>query len=128
MNIMKKAIWLLIFLQLLSSCATARKMSSPHYLPEWQNRFFTFPNPSETTGGYWAVKAASATGKGIAHLLLFPLALAGNLVVNTYYIVTWPVRWPLRGDKRLLVWYPLFARGDKVGSRYFSREWNEDLS
>ena len=115
-------------LHLIAGCATARDMSSAHYLPAWENQFFTVPSPSETSGGYWTLKAASAAGKGVGRLLLFPFALAGNIVMNVYYIVTWPVRWPLRGDKRFLVWYPLFSHGELVGSHYFSKQWNEDLS
>ena len=123
-----KMISLILILVTLAGCSTSRDLSSSHYLPAWENRLFTFPSPSETTGGYWAAKAASATGKGIGHLLLFPFALAGNLVINAYYIVTWPIRYPLCGDKRLIVWYPLFSKGDQTGSRYFSKQWNEDLS
>ena len=123
-----KSIVSILIVLFLSGCATNRDLSSPHYLPDWENRLFTFPSPSETSGGYWAVKAARATGQGIGGLLLFPFALGGNLAINTYSIVTWPFRWTFTGDKRLIVWYPLFHSGEKAGSRYFSEEWNEDLS
>ncbi len=124
----KKIVSIILIIFCCTGCSTSRDLRSSHYLPDWENRLFTFPSPSETSGGYWAVKAARATGQGIGHLLLFPFALAANLALNAYYIITWPVRWPLRGDKRLIVWHPLFASGEKVGSRYFSKEWNEDLS
>ena len=124
----KKLIGFLLLISCLTGCATSRDLSSTHYLPQWENRFFTVPSPSETSGGYWAAKTAGAIGNGLGHLLLFPFAIGANLAVNAYYIVTWPVRWPLFGDKRLIVWYPLFTHGEKAGSRYFSKQWNEDLS
>ncbi len=125
---LKKYLSLFLVIFHLSACATSRDLSSSHYLPEWENRFFSVPAPGETTGGYWAVRSMHAAADGLGHLLLFPLAAIGNIVINLYYIVTWPIRWPLFGDKRLIVWYPLFAKGEKIGSRHFSKEWNEDLS
>lgn len=124
----KKIISFALVVLIGAGCASPRDLSSPHYLPPWENRLFSVPSPSETSAGYWAVKAAHGTGKVLGHLLLFPIALGGNLLINAWFIVSWPVRWPLHGDKRLIVWYPLFSRGEKAGSRYFSKEWNEDLS
>lgn len=103
-------------------------MTSSHYLPEWENKVINLPSPSETSGGYWGAKTAQVAAKTIGRVILFPFAIAGNLIVNAYYITTWPLRWPLRGDKRLIVWYPLFDVGSEVGSDYFSKEWNRDLA
>jgi hypothetical protein len=112
----------------LSACATGRNISSPHYLPEWENQVFNAPSPSETSAGFWTVKAVEKISYGIGRALLIPFAVAGNIAMNAYYIVTWPIRWPLRGDKRLIVWYPLFHVGEDVGSDYYSKEWNRDLN
>ena len=112
----------------LNGCATGRDMTSSHYLPEFENKFFNFPNPSETSGGYWAAKTTQKVAHGIGRTILFPFAILANVAVNAYLIPTWPVRWLFRGDKRLLVWYPLFGVGDDVGSSYYSKEWNRDLT
>ena len=110
-----------------NGCATARNMTSPNYLPDFENKFYNFPNPSETSGGYWAAKTTQKVASGIGHTVLFPFAILGNVVVNAYLVTTWPFRWLFRGDKRLIVWYPLFDVGTDVGSSYYSKEWNRDL-
>lgn len=102
-------------------------MTSPHYIPDWENRLINFKAASDTSGGYWVVKTAETTSKGIGKLLLFPFALAGNVVVNAYYVVTWPFRWVIREDKRLIVWHPLFGVGNNVASEHYSDAWNRDL-
>lgn len=123
----KFALFLLVTL-IFTSCATGRDLSSPHYLPKWKNNIFNFPSPSETSSGYWVTKTASSIGKGVGRILLFPFAILGNVAVNAYYVPTWPFRWAFRGDKRLLVWYPIFDVGKEVGSSYYSTEWNKDLA
>ena len=117
-----------VILFILSGCATSRDMTSSHYLPEWENRIFNFPNPSETSGGYWAAKTAHKTGQAIGKAMLFPFAILGNVAYNAYLVPTWPFRWLLRGDKRLLVWIPIFHAGEETGSDYFSKQWNHDLT
>ena len=117
----------LLIVIMLAGCATGRDMTSSHFIPQWENKIINLPTPSETTGGYWAIKAAKATGKVIERIIVFPFALVGNIAVNAYYIPTWPLRWMFRGDKRLIVWYPLFDVGEEVGSEYYSKEWNKDL-
>ncbi len=102
-------------------------MTSSHYLPEWENQVFSFPNPTETSAGFWLVKATEKTAFAVGRGLLIPFALIGNLAVNAYLVPTWPFRWAFRGDKRLLVWYPLFHVGTDVGSPEFSKAWNRDL-
>lgn len=123
---MKKIVGSLVLL-LIFGCATGRDITSKHYLPEWKNELINMPAPSETSGGYWTVKAAQKTGEVVGHTILVPFALAGNAAVNAYYIPTWPARWLFRGDKRLIVWHPIFNVGNRVGSRYFTEQWNEDL-
>ena len=103
-------------------------MSSPHYLPDWENKIINVPDPSETSGGYWAAKTAQKISSSIGKVILFPFAVLGNVVVNAYLIPTWPFRWLFRGDKRLIVWYPLFHVGEDVASDYYSKAWNKDLS
>lgn len=122
---MKKLLWLFPFLIL--GCATGRNLASPHYIPEWENRLVTFPSPSETSGGYWAAKTVKTVGKGMEQLILFPAAVVGNTALNAYYIPTWPARRLWKGDRRLIVWHPLFKAGQSTGSDYFSKEWNRDL-
>ena len=117
----------LLCILIFGGCATSRNLTSKHYLPEWENKFFNFPNPSETSAGFWAAKTAQKISFGIGRTILFPFAILGNVVVNAYLISTWPLRWIFRGDKRLIVWYPLFGIGDDVGSSYYSKEWNRDL-
>ena len=112
---------------ILSACATGRDMTSRHYIPEWENRIINLPKPSETSGGYWASKTVKVTSKGIERLILFPFAVLGNIALNAYSIPTWPFRWIFRGDKRLIVWQPLFHVGEDVGSDSFSKQWNADL-
>jgi hypothetical protein len=111
----------------LLGCATGRDITSKHYLPEWENKIVNLPNPSETTGGYWAMKTAQTVSKGTQKVVLFPFAIAGNAAVNAYYIPTWPLRWLARGDRRLIVWYPLFDVGQNTGSDFFTKQWNQDL-
>ncbi|MSR76865.1 MAG: hypothetical protein EXS63_01350 [Candidatus Omnitrophica bacterium] len=111
----------------LNGCATGRNLASSHYLSDEENKFFNFPNPSETSAGYWAVKAARKTAYAVGRTILFPFAILSNGVVNVYLISTWPFRWIFQGDKRLIVWYPLFGVGENVGSSYYSKEWNHDL-
>ena len=111
----------------LAGCSTSRDLTSKHYIPEWKNEFINVPAPTETSGGYWTVKAAQTTGNAVGRTLLVPFAVAGNTAMNAYYVPTWPARWLFRGDKRLLVWYPIFKVGDRVGSSYFTEKWNEDL-
>ena len=113
---------------MLSGCSTGRDMTSEHYLPKWENRILNFPNPSGTSGGYWARKTADKISDATARIVLFPFAVLGNVVYNAYLIPTWPFRWALRGDKRLMVWNPLFHVGEDVGSDNFSKQWNEDLT
>ena len=113
---------------LAAGCATGRDLTSKHYLPEWENRMINIPSPSETSGGYWAAKSAQKISHGIGRVLLIPFAVLGNVAVNAYFIPTWAIRWLIRGDKRLIVWYPLFDVGQDVGSDYYSKEWNRDLT
>lgn len=110
-----------------AGCATGRNMTSKYYLPEWENKILNFPDPSETSGGYWAAKAAHQVSHAIGKILLLPFAFVGNVILNAYYIPTWPFRWLLRGDKRLVVWHPIFKIGDDTGSEYYSKAWNRDL-
>ena len=119
------ALFILMFL--MSGCSTGRDITSKRYLPIWENRVINFPAPTETSGGYWTVQAAKKTGDAVGSTILFPFAVLGNTAVNAYYIPTWPVRWAVRGDKRLIVWYPIFDVGQHTGSRYFTEQWNEDL-
>lgn len=112
---------------LLSGCATGRDLTSENYIPEWENKLFNFPAPSDTSGGRWAMEGARKVGTGIENTLMFPFAIAGNAAVNAYYIPTWPIRAIARGDKRLLVWHPIFGVGSTVGSDFYSKEWNRDL-
>lgn len=112
---------------ILAGCATGRDMTSPHYLPEWENRVFNVPNPSETSAGFWVVKVSEKVAYGTGRALLIPFALLGNVALNAYLIPTWPFRWLFRGDKRLLVWVPVFHVGEDVGSSEFSKAWNRDL-
>ena len=116
-----------LFLICLTGCATGRDLTSSHYLPEWENHVFNFPAPSETSGGQWIARSTGKVAHGIGHILLFPFAIVGNVAVNAYYIPTWPVRGLVRGDKRLLVWHPVFGVGSTAGSDYFTKEWNNDL-
>ena len=109
-------------------CATGKDMSSEHFLPEWKNRLVYLPNPSESSGGYWARKAAHQIAKGIERTVFFPFAIAGNVAANAYFIPTWPFRYFIRGDKRLIVWYPMFHVGEDAPSEYFSQQWNQDLA
>lgn len=125
--IQNQLVLLLISSLLLSSCATGRDLTSNHYIPEWENKIINLPNPSETSSGYWLVRGTQKAGYYLGRTLLIPFAVAGNMLVNAYYIATWPIRWPLRGDKRLIVWYPLFKVGDEVASDFYSKEWNRDL-
>ena len=125
---MRKVSALILLISILvSGCATGRNMTSSNYIPEWENRIFNFKAASDTSGGRWAIKTAETTANGVGKLLLFPFALAGNVVVNAYYVVTWPFRWAIRGDKRLIVWHPLFGVGNDVASEYYSDAWNRDL-
>ena len=123
---MRKVQLIALFL-LAAGCATGRDMTSKNYLPEWENQLVYFPNPSETSGGQWAVKGGGMVAKGVEETIRLPLAVAGNVALNAYYIPTWPLRWTFRGDKRLIVWQPLFQVGESAGSHYFSQEWNQDL-
>lgn len=118
----------LISVLLLAGCATGRDMTSKHYLPEWENKLVNAPNPTETSAGFWVVKATQKTAYFMGRTLLVPFALVGNVLVNAYLIPTWPVRRAFRGDKRLLVWYPIFHVGTDAGSSEFSKEWNRDLN
>jgi len=108
-------------------CATGRDLTSPNYIPEWENQIISLPDPSSTSSGYWAAKTVKAASKGVERIILFPFAILGNVAVNAYLIPTWPFRWLLRGDKRLFLWHPLFGVGEEVGSDYYSKEWNQDL-
>jgi len=119
---------ILILVVCCSGCATGRNMTSPHYLADYENKIFNLPNPSETSGGYWAAKTARNTATVVGRTLLFPFAVLGNVAVNAYLIPTWPLRWLFRGDKRFIVWLPIFHFGEEVGSTYFSEEWNNDLT
>ena len=74
-----------------------------------------------------AAKTTRAISKGVERVLLFPFAVLGNIIVNAYYVPTWPIRWFLRGDKRLFIWTPIFHVGEEVGSDFYSKEWNQDL-
>ena len=121
-------IFTLILTMLFSGCATSRNLTSKHFLPKWENKIFNFPNPKDTSAGFWAAKTARKVSYGIGRTLLFPFAVLGNVAVNAYLIPTWPFRWLLRGDKRLIVWYPIFHVGEEVDSDTFSKEWNQDLS
>lgn len=112
----------------LSGCATGRDMTSKHYLPEWENHILNFPNPSSTSAGYWAKSTAHQVSHRTEQVILFPFAVLGNIAVNAYMIPTWPFRWAIRGDKRLIVWYPLFHVGEEMGSPAFSKQWNDDLT
>lgn len=118
---------LFILLFFLAGCATSRTLTSEHYLPEWENRLIYLPNPSESSGGQWAINGGKAVAAGVEQTVRVPLAIAGNAAINAYYIPTWPFRWAFRGDKRLIVWHPVFSVGQSVGSKHFSSEWNQDL-
>ena len=118
----------ILLTMVLSGCATGRNMTSKRFLPEWENKILNFPNPKETSAGFWAAKTAQKISYGIGRTLLFPFAILGNVAVNAYLIPTWPFRWLFRGDKRLIVWVPMFHVGEEVDSDYFSKEWNQDLS
>ncbi len=123
---MGKTLALLILAGLVcGGCANGRDLTSEHYLPEWENKLVTFPNPSETSGGQWAVRGTQAAAKGVENTIRVPLAIAGNAAIQAYYIPTWPLRAIVRGDKRLIVWHPLFKVGENAGSDFFSSEWNE---
>ncbi len=111
----------------LSACATGRDLTSANYIPEWENKLFTLPAPSDTTGGRWFIQGSKKLAGGIGNVVLIPFALVGNVAVNAYYIPTWPVRRVIRGDKRLIVWYPIFQVGSTTGSDFYSKEWNNDL-
>lgn len=111
----------------LTGCSTGRDLTSPHYIPEWENKLINFPSPSDTSGGRWVIESGKKVGKGIENTVLFPFAVAGNAAVNAYYIPTWPLRAIARGDNRLIVWHPLFGVGSTVGSDFYSKEWNTDL-
>lgn len=124
-NILVYSLFTALFI---SGCATGRDMTSSNYLPKWENQIINLPDPSETSGGYWAAKTAQNVTKGVGKVILFPFAILGNVAVNAYLIPTWPLRWAIRGDKRLLVWYPIFHVGEETGSDYFSKEWNKDLA
>lgn len=124
---MKKTAILILTAFILNGCATGRNLTSEHYIPEWENKYFTAPNPSETSGGYWAAKTANKIVHGTGRFILIPFALLGNVALNAYYIPTWPVRRLVRGDKRLIVWNPIFHVGEEVHSDFFSKEWNRDL-
>ena len=119
--------FLLLGLTFSLGCATGRDLTSQHYIPEWENKMFNFPAPSETSAGRWVIQGTQKVGAGIENVLLFPFAVAGNVAVNSYYIPTWPLRLTFRGDKRLLVWSPLFGVGSTAGSDVYSKEWNNDL-
>ena len=123
----KLAAGVLLFSQILTGCATGRDLTSKHFIPAWENKIVNLPNPTETSSGYWFVKSTQKAGYYLGRSLLIPFAIVGNVLVNTYYIVTWPIRWPLRGDKRLIVWYPIFHVGEEAGSDFYSKEWNKDL-
>ena len=125
---MKNMIVFTLLLLITTSCATGRDLTSDNYIPEWENKLFSVPNPSETSSGYWAAKTVKAVGHGVERVLLFPFAILGNVVVNAYYIPTWPFRWLFRGDKRFVVWKPIFSYGEEIGSDYYSKKWNEDLA
>ena len=112
---------------ILNGCGTGRDLASRHYIPEWDNRAFSIPAPSKTSAEYWVNQSVQKVGKGVGHVLLFPFALLGNILINAYYIPTWPVRRILRGDKRFIVWRPLFGYGEEVRSSYFSEMWNRGL-
>ncbi len=122
-----KQIRIAISLLLLAGCSTGRDLTSPNYIPEWENKLVNFPAPSETSGGRWVLEGSQKVGTGIGNALLFPFAIAGNAAANAYYIPTWPLRAVGRGDKRLIVWHPLFGVGSTVGSDFYSKEWNRDL-
>ncbi len=123
---MAKGYLSLVFLALvLSGCATGRDLTSEHYLPEWENQLVTFPNPSESSGGQWAVRSSRAAAKGVETTVRVPLALAGNTALHAYYIPTWPLRALFKGDKRLIVWHPILKVGENPGSDFYSSEWNE---
>jgi len=117
----------MLCLILITGCATGRNLTSSHYIPEWENRLIKFKSASDTSGGYWAVKTAQMASKGIGKIFVFPFALVSNIVVNTYFVATWPLRRVFMGDKRLIIWYPLFGAGNTGGSAYYSNEWNRDL-
>jgi hypothetical protein len=122
---MKKQI--IAALLLFAGCATSRDLTSPHYLPEWENKVFNFPAPTETSGGRWITQGTQRVAHGVGNTLLVPFAVVGNVAANAYYIPTWPVRSLARGDKRLIVWHPLFGVGNRAGSDTFTKEWNHDL-
>lgn len=124
---MKPRIFLAIFILSFSACATGRDLTSPHYLPEWENKVFNFPAPSETSGGRWIAQSSQKVAQGVGNAVLFPFAIVGNIAVNSYYIPTWPIRGLFRGDKRLIVWHPLFGVGNTAGSDFYTKEWNRDL-
>ncbi len=124
---MRNRLVTILLLTVLSGCATNRTLTSKHYLPDWENRFIYLPNPSESSGGQWAVKGGKAVAAGVEQTVRVPLAIVGNVAINSYYVPTWPFRWAFRGDKRFIVWQPVFSVGESVGSSYFSSEWNQDL-
>lgn len=118
---------MLMYFIMFSGCATGRDLTSPNYLPEWENQLVNFPAPSETSGGRWIAQGTQKAAHGVGNALLFPFAIVGNVAVNSYYVPTWPFRSLFRGDKRLIVWHPLFGVGSTVGSDFYSKEWNYDL-
>ena len=124
---MQKRLLLIVPALLVLGCATNRTLTSKHYLPEWENQLIYLPNPSESSGGQWAIKGGQAIASGVEQTVRVPLAVAGNAAVNAYYVPTWPFRWAFRGDKRLIVWRPIFSVGESAGSKHFSSEWNQDL-
>jgi hypothetical protein len=124
---MKVPLSLILSLFIASGCATGRDLTSPHYIPEFENKVFNFPAPSETSGGRWIARSTQKVAQGIGNAILFPFAIVGNVAVNAYYVPTWPVRGLFRGDKRLIVWHPVFGVGSTAGSDYYSKEWNYDL-
>lgn len=117
----------LLIILLFAGCATGRDITSPHYIPEWENQVFTFPAPNETSGGRWIARSSQKVAQGVGNIILFPFAIIGNIAVNSYYVPTWPVRSLFRGDKRLIVWHPLFGVGNTAGSDFYTKEWNRDL-
>lgn len=123
----KPILFLLIGALLVSGCATGRDFTSERYLPEWENQVLSFPAPNETSAGYWAEKTVEGIGKTLARIVLTPPAILGNALINLYYIPTWPLRWLLRGDKRLIVWHDMFHNEYEIGSAEFAEVWTADL-
>jgi hypothetical protein len=124
---MKKTMIAALIAFCFAGCATGRDLTSSHYIPGWENQVFTFPAPSETSGGHWVARSSEKVAEGVGNALLVPFAFIGNVAVNAYYVPTWPVRSLVRGDKRLIVWHPLFGVGSTAGSDFYSKEWNRDL-